>query len=116
MKPPFGWELPYPSQREPVLGREIVATSVPVAASAGLSILERGGNAVDAAVATAACMTVVEPTTNGLGGDAFALLWDGTRVHGFNGSGRSPAALEVDAFAGMKRMPTAGWLPVTVPG
>lgn len=113
---PFDWSLPHHSQREPVLGREVVATSVPVAASAGLSILGKGGTAADAAVATAACMTVVEPTTNGLGGDAFALLWDGTRVHGFNGSGRSPASLEIAAFAGLRRMPTAGWLPVTVPG
>ena len=116
MSVPFGWSLPYPSQREPVLGREIVATSVPVAASAGLSILAQGGTAADAAVATAACMTVVEPTTNGLGGDAFALLWDGARVRGFNGSGRSPEALDVAAFAGLDRMPTGGWLPVTVPG
>jgi gamma-glutamyltranspeptidase/glutathione hydrolase len=113
---PFDWSLPYPSQREPVIGREIVATSVPIAASAGLSILARGGTAADAAVATAACMTVVEPTTNGLGGDAFALVWDGTRVHGFNGSGRSPESLDVAAFAGLDRMPTADWLPVTVPG
>ena len=113
---PFDWSLPHHSRREPVLGREVVATSVPVAASAGLSILGKGGTAADAAVATAACMTVVEPTTNGLGGDAFALLWDGTRVHGFNGSGRSPASLEIAAFAGLRRMPTAGWLPVTVPG
>ncbi|MGA1394240.1 MAG: gamma-glutamyltransferase, partial [Phycisphaerales bacterium] len=116
MSVPFGWSLPYPSQREPVLGREIVVTSVPVAASAGLSILAQGGTAADAAVATAACMTVVEPTTNGLGGDAFALLWDGARVRGFNGSGRSPEALDVAAFAGLDRMPMAGWLPVTVPG
>ena len=116
MSAPFGWALPHPSRREPVVGREIVATSVPVAASAGWSILARGGTAADAAVATAACMTVVEPTTNGLGGDAFALAWDGAKVHGFNGSGRSPRALDVAAFAGMKRMPTAGWLPVTVPG
>ena len=113
---PFNWSLPYPSQREPVNARSIVATSIPVAAAAGLEMLRRGGTAADAAVATAACMTVVEPTTNGLGSDAFALMWDGTKVHGFNGSGRSPQALDPSAFAGERRMPRLGWKPVTVPG
>jgi len=116
MTAPFAWSLPHPSAREPVCGRAVVATSVPVAASAGLDILRRGGNAVDAAVATAACMTVVEPTTNGLGGDAFALVWDGTRVQGFNGSGCSPAAFDASALAGRTRFPRLGWVPVTVPG
>jgi gamma-glutamyltranspeptidase/glutathione hydrolase len=116
MTAPFAWSLPHPSAREPVCGRAVVATSVPVAASAGLDILRRGGNAIDAAVATAACMTVVEPTTNGLGGDAFALVWDGTRVQGFNGSGCSPAAFDASALAGRTRFPRLGWVPVTVPG
>ena len=91
--PPFDDRLQYASNREPVFAREIVATSVPIAAQAGLEMLRRGGTAADAAVATAACMTVVEPTTNGLGGDAFALVWDDAgatspgprRVHGYNG-------------------------------
>lgn len=70
------WTLPYPSQRMPTLARRgIVATSQVLAAQAGTEILARGGNAVDAAIATAACMTVLEPTTNGIGGDAFALVW-----------------------------------------
>ena len=112
----FNWSLPYSSQREPITARSVVATSVPVAATAGLEMLRRGGTAADAAVATAACMTVVEPTTNGLGSDAFALLWDGAKVHGFNGSGRSPMALDTAVFAGERRMPRLGWKPVTVPG
>jgi gamma-glutamyltranspeptidase/glutathione hydrolase len=116
MSAPFDWTLPYPSQREPVTARSIVATSVPIAATAGLEMLRRGGTAADAAVATAACMTIVEPTTNGLGGDAFALMWDGTKVHGFNGSGKSPKRLERSAYDGMKRMPRLGWGSVTVPG
>ena len=121
----FDYRLPYQSSREPVTARNVVATSNPLAASAGLDILRRGGNAIDAAIATAACMTVVEPTTNGLGGDAFALIWDGDepttpsnqwRVHGYNGSGRSPAGLDPVQFAGDKRIPRLGWRPVTVPG
>ena len=96
----FTYDLPYPSQREPITASNVVATSVPVAANAGLEMLRRGGTAADAAIATAACMTVVEPTTNGLGGDAFALVWDGKKVHGWNGSGRSPQRLDPAAVAG----------------
>src|SRR5438552_1507887 len=81
-------------------------------------MLQRGGNAVDAALATAIALTVVEPTSNGIGADAFALVWDGERLHGLNGSGRAPAALSLDALHSMGHdaMPTRGWLPVTVPG
>ncbi len=78
-------------------------------------MLDRGGTAVDAAIATAAALTVLEPTTNGLGGDAFALVWDGSRVVGLNGSGRSPAAFRREMIKG-RTYPTRGWLPVTVPG
>src|SRR5688500_4586497 len=85
----LNWSFPYPSQRMPVFARNVVATSQPLAAQAGLAMLQRGGNAVDAAVATAICLTVVEPTMNGIGSDAFAIIWDGTRLHGVNGSGRS---------------------------
>jgi gamma-glutamyltranspeptidase/glutathione hydrolase len=83
-----------------------------------LSILQSGGSAVDAAIATAAALTVLEPTSNGIGGDAFALVWDGTRLHGLNGSGRAPAGLSMAALqqAGYAQMPSHGWLPVTVPG
>jgi len=110
---------PYPSRRMPVFAaRGVVATSEPLAAQAGLSMLQRGGNAVDAALATAIALTVVEPTSNGIGGDAFALVWDGSKLHGLNGSGRAPAALTPQLFAqqGLDAVPPAGWLPVTVPG
>ncbi|HWE61748.1 MAG TPA: gamma-glutamyltransferase, partial [Chloroflexota bacterium] len=87
----------YPSRRMPIYAaRGVVATSAPLAAQAGLHMLQQGGNAVDAAVAAAAALTVLEPSSNGIGGDAFALLWDGNRLHGLNGSGRAPAALTRD--------------------
>ncbi|GGK37854.1 gamma-glutamyltransferase [Deinococcus malanensis] len=102
--------------RQPVLARQgMVATSQPLAAQAGLFILREGGNAVDAAIATAAALTVVEPTSNGIGSDLFALVWDSGELHGLNASGRSPALLNMDALPG-GQMPTHGWLPVTVPG
>ncbi len=110
---------PYPSRRYPTVARNgIVATTQPLAARAGLAMLEAGGNAVDAAIATAAMLTVVEPTSNGIGGDAFALVWDGQQLHGLNGSGRAPAALipQLVRDAGHATIPTRGWLPVTVPG
>ena len=88
----FDWDLPYPSRRSPLLARNVVATSQPLAAQAGLRMLLKGGNAVDAAIAAATTLTVVEPVMNGIGSDAFALIWDGTTLHGLNGSGRSPAA------------------------
>ena len=113
---PFSYDLPYPSQREPVTAQRVVATSVPIAAVAGLEMLRRGGTAADAAIATAACMTVVEPTSNGLGSDAFALLWDGHKVHGYNGSGRSPRRLDPGAYRQHSTMPHHGWSTVTVPG
>ncbi len=82
---------PYPSRRMTAFaGKGMVATSQPLAAQAGLEILKKGGNAIDAAVATAACLTVVEPTSNGIGGDAFALVWTGDKLHGLNASGYSP--------------------------
>lgn len=110
---------PYLSRRMPVLARRgMVATSEPLAAQAGLSMLQRGGNAVDAAIATAIALTVVEPTCNGVGGDAFALIWDGSQLHGLNGSGRALRAHDRALFAkqGLEHVPPRGWLPVTVPG
>lgn len=104
------------SRRMPVLARNVVATSQPLAAQAGLDVLRRGGNAVDAAIATAITLTVVEPTSNGIGSDAFAILWDGSQLHGLNASGRSPAALTPERFAGLSAMPSLGWDAVSVPG
>jgi gamma-glutamyltranspeptidase / glutathione hydrolase len=112
----FNWDFPYSSRRMPVLARNIVATSQPLAAQAGLRMLFRGGNAIDAAIATAAALTVVEPVMNGIGSDAFALIWDGQSLHGLNASGRAPKAWTPDRFAGRERMPTEGWDSVTVPG
>lgn len=110
------WTLPFPSRRAPVLGRNIVATSQPLAAQAGAAVFARGGNAIDAALAAAITLTVVEPVMNGIGGDAFALVWDGGQLHGLNSSGRSPAAWHSARFAGMETMPLRGWDSVTVPG
>ena len=89
---PFDWALPYAWPRKPVLASNVVCTSQPLAAQAGVRMLADGGSAVDAAIATAITLTVVEPVSNGIGSDAFAIVWDGKRLHGLNASGRSPAA------------------------
>ena len=94
----------------------MVATSQPLAAQAGLRMLLRGGNAVDAAIAAAMALTVVEPTGCGVGSDAFAIVSDGGALHGLNASGRSPAGWSADRFAGRDAMPERGWESVTVPG
>ena len=117
----FEWTAGYPSQRLPVFGRNVVATSHPIAAQAGVAMLRQGGNAVDAAIATAAVMTVVEPVSNGLGSDAFCILWDGQQLHGLNASGRAPQAWTPEYFKrkyGEHSMapPKRGWDTVTVPG
>jgi len=106
----------YPSRRPTVFGGDMVATSHSLAAQAGLSMLVRGGNAIDAAIAAAMTLTVVEPTGNGIGSDAFAIVWDGSRLHGLNASGRAPKAWTPDRFAGLSSMPELGWNSVTVPG
>ncbi|MDN3920882.1 gamma-glutamyltransferase family protein [Roseateles violae] len=118
---PFDWNSAYPSLRSPVFARNIVSTSHPLAAQAGLRMLDRGGNAVDAAIATAACMTLVEPCSNGLGSDAFCIIWDGKELHGLNASGTAPAAWTPEYFfrrygADAKALPKRGWDAVTVPG
>lgn len=110
---------PYPSRRSCVVARRgMVATQHPLAAQVGLRILQQGGNAVDAAVATAAALTVLEPTSNGIGGDAFAIVWSGGRLHGLNASGPAPRLLTLDALRrdGYDTMPRTGFAPVTVPG
>lgn len=110
------WSNPYPSSRSAVLGRNVVSTSQPLAAQAGLRTLLAGGNAVDAALATAMALTVVEPTGCGIGSDAFAIIWDGKQLHGLNASGRSPQGWNPGRFAAYDSMPTRGWETVTVPG
>jgi gamma-glutamyltranspeptidase/glutathione hydrolase len=121
MTHPFDWTTGYASQRSPVFARNVVSTSHPLAAQAGLRMLQAGGNAVDAAIATAAMMTIVEPCSNGLGSDAFAILWDGKELHGLNASGCAPQAWTPEYFAGKygaeaKTPPKRGWDSVTVPG
>ena len=103
-------------RRSPVYAENVVAASQPLAAQAGLQMLKAGGNAVDAALAAAIALTVVEPTGSGIGGDAFALVWDGRQLCGINGSGRSPQAWTPERFAGRTAMPELGWDTVTVPG
>src|SRR6056297_1650445 len=89
----------YSSRRNLVCSTEgMVATSQPLAAQAGLKILRTGGNAIDAAVATAASLTVLEPTSNGIGGDAFAQVWADGNLYGLNGSGPAPKAISLDAL------------------
>lgn len=123
--------------RKPVYApRGMCATSQPLAAAAGQYALRRGGSAVDAAVAAATALTVVQPGSNDIGGDMFAIVWDGQRLHGLNASGRAPAALTREALlaAGADRtaseahggfqadagrhgaVPARGWPAVTVPG
>lgn len=112
----MNFSQPYPSARSPVMGDNMVATSQPLAAQAGLRMLERGGNAVDAALAAAMTLIVVEPTGCGLGSDAFAILWDGQQLHGLNASGRAPRGWTREHFAGRTAIPLQGWDSVTVPG
>ncbi len=114
--PKYQWDLPYGLRRIPTFARNVVCTTQPLAAQAGLQMLRQGGNAVDAAVATAIALTILEPVSCGLGSDGFALVWDGTRTHGLNASGRSPAATKAEKFAGVRAMPEWGWDSVTVPG
>ncbi len=120
----FNWANPYPTVRTPVFARNIVATSQPLAAQAGLRVMQGGGNAVDAAIAAAAVITMTEPCSNGLGADNFAIVWDpATRqLLGLNASGTAPAAWTLDYFRRKygedlaKNRPVRGWDTVTVPG
>jgi gamma-glutamyltranspeptidase/glutathione hydrolase len=114
----FDWTNPYPTVRSPLFARNVVATSQPLAAQAGLQMLRAGGNAVDAAIATAAAMTIVEPVSNGLGSDNFAIVWDGQKLHGLNASGVAPAAWTPEYFDKVHGgvFPLRGWDSVTTPG
>src|SRR3989442_359428 len=110
------FDTPYPTFRRRTLARNVVSTWQPVAAQAGLRMLLAGGTAVDAALAAAITLTVVEPTSNGIGSDAFAIVWDGRQLHGLNASGRAPAAWTPEYFKGHKAVPVRGWNSVSVPG
>lgn len=104
----------YATFHRPTFARSVVCTSQPLAAQAGMRALAQGGNAVDAALATAIALTIVEPISNGLGSDLFAMVWDGQTLHGLNASGRAPAAWTPEFFKGT--IPARGWNSVTVPG
>ena len=129
----------YPSRRSVVYGKNgMVCTSQALAAQAGLDVLKRGGNAVDAAIATAISLTVLEPPSNGIGSDLFALVWYKGKLYGLNGSGSSPMALTREKVLGKlgtydrakdnyadsgeildlssSDMPDHGWETVTIPG
>jgi len=117
----FNYANPYSVTRLPVFARNVVSTSHPLAAQAGLRMLWKGGNAVDAAIAAAAAITITEPVSNGLGSDAFCILWDGKELHGLNASGRAPQAWTPEYFKGKygdgaANPPKRGIDSVTVPG
>src|SRR5216683_3245911 len=114
--PSFSYDFPYTTKKLPIFASNIVASSQHLAATAGLRMLAKGGNAVDAAVASAIAITVVEPTNNGIGADAFCILWDGTKLVGLNASGHSPALMTPDQYNGQDKMPSTGWGSVSVPG
>ena len=111
----------YPSRRNVVYARKAMAcTSIPQGAQIGLDVMKAGGNAVDAAVAMAAAMPLLEPTSNCLGSDCFALVWVEAekKLYGLNASGVAPAALSAALVRelGHQTMPQAGWIPTMVPG
>ncbi|PRO65478.1 gamma-glutamyltransferase [Alkalicoccus urumqiensis] len=119
MYTPTAEHYPYGSKRTVTYGKNgMVATSQPMAAQAGLDMLKQGGNAVDAAIATAAALTVVEPTSNGIGSDAFAIVWIKDKLYGLNGSGPAPASISIEKVKEKdgEEMPVFGLTPVTVPG
>src|SRR5882757_2519085 len=104
--PSFTYDFPYASKKLPIFADNVVASSQHLAATAGLRMLAKGGSAVDAAIAAAAAITIVEPTMNGIGADAFCILWDGTKLVGLNASGHSPALMTPDQYKGMAAMPS----------
>lgn len=113
------FEHRYSSCRNVIFAKKgMVSTTQPLAAEAGLEILKKGGNAVDAAIATAASLTVLEPTSNGLGGDGFAIIWYKDRIYGLNASGWAPSEITIDKVKnmGFDTIPRYGFLPVTIPG
>lgn len=115
----FDHNYPFQSVRRTTYAKDgMVATTQPLAAQAGLDILKAGGNAVDAAVAAAMSLTVLEPASNGIGGDSFAILWVDGALHGLNASGYAPQDLTIDKLKekGLERIPQRGVIPIMVPG
>ncbi|MES2509466.1 MAG: gamma-glutamyltransferase family protein [Pseudomonadota bacterium] len=117
----FSFDNSYTSTRLPLFARNVVSTSHPLGAQAGLRMLLKGGNAVDAAIAAAAAMTILEPVSNGLGSDAFCILWDGKELHGLNASGHAPKSWTPEYFKrkhgeGADAPPRRGMDSVSVPG
>ena len=113
------YDYPYPSQRRQVYaGKGMIAASSPLAVQAGIRMFAEGGNAIDAALAAAAALSIVEPCSCGPGGDCFAIIHSGGQMYGMNSAGRSPALFTYDEVIrqGYDKMPDLGWLPVTVPG
>jgi gamma-glutamyltranspeptidase / glutathione hydrolase len=116
MPEPRAWDFPYAARKMPILARNLAATTQPLAAQAGARTMLKGGNAVDAAVAMAITLTVVEPIMNGIGGDMYAMVWSDDRLHGLNATGESPSAWTPERFAKYKSVPMTGWDSVTIPG
>ena len=110
----------YATRSEVIAQHGMVATSHPLATQIGLDVLKAGGTAVDAAIAANAALGLMEPVSNGIGGDLFAIVWDAKtrRLHGYNGSGRSPRSLTLAWLTehGYREIPPTGPLPVSVPG
>ena len=112
-------DYPHPSRRTVVYARNgMTCAGNPTAASVGLQVLLKGGNAVDAAVAMAAVMPLAEPTGNGLGSDAFVMVWKDGKLYGLNGSGPSPKSASIEALRakGCEKIPAYGVLASDVPG
>jgi gamma-glutamyltranspeptidase/glutathione hydrolase len=111
---------PFATRSEVLATHGMVATSVPLATQVGLDVLKKGGTAIDAAIAANATLGLLEPVSNGMGGDLFAIVWDAKskKLYGYNGSGRSPKSLTMQYFVDhdIKEIPALGPLPVNVPG
>src|SRR3954468_8777920 len=111
--PNLDWSNPYPTPRRATFARNIVSTGQMLASQAGIRMLQAGGNAVDAALATAMTLTITEPISNGIGSDAFAIVWGGKQFHGLNAPGPSPAAWTPEYFKGKSAVPQRGWNSVS---
>jgi gamma-glutamyltranspeptidase / glutathione hydrolase len=110
------WQNPSAPHPDLVYGDNLIATSEPHATEAGVQAFREGGNAVDAALAAAITLTVVEPTQNGIGGDGFSIVAHEGKLYGLNASGKSPMSWDREYFDQFSSMPMRGWDSVTTPG